>query len=62
MMPRERVAPYLERDSIVSHGIFDPDRVDILVSNCARQDSMGFPDNSALLGVLSTQMILEQFC
>jgi len=62
MMPRERVAPYLERDSIVSHGIFDPDRVDNLVSKCACQDRMGFPDNSALLGVLSTQMILEQFC
>ena len=62
MMPRERVAPYLERDSIVSHGIFDPDRVDILVSKCARQDRMEFLDNSALLGVLSTQMILEQFC
>ena len=59
---RARVAPYLARGAITSNGVFDPDRVDTLISKCARQDRLGFRDNSALLGVLSTQMILEQFC
>jgi asparagine synthase (glutamine-hydrolysing) len=61
-VPRSYIAPYLGRDSIASGGVFDPDRVDALIAKCARQERMGFRDNSALLGVLSTQMILGQFC
>ncbi len=61
-VPRSNIAPFLGRDSIFSAGVFDPDRVDALIAKCARQERMGFRDNSALLGVLSTQMLLEQFC
>jgi asparagine synthase (glutamine-hydrolysing) len=61
-VPRSYIAPYLGRESIASGGVFDPDRVDALIAKCSRQERMGFRDNSALLGVLSTQMILGQFC
>lgn len=60
--PRSNIEPYLGRDSIVKAGVFDPDRVESLMVKCARHGRMGFRDNSALLGVLSTQMLLEQFC
>lgn len=61
-VPRGTIAPHLDRDAIMSAGVFDPDRVETLLSKCSRQGRMGFRDNSALLGVISTQMILEQFC
>ncbi|MDM7940077.1 MAG: asparagine synthase (glutamine-hydrolyzing) [Methanothrix sp.] len=60
--PRSNIEPYLGRDSIVSAGVFDPDRVESLMAKCARQGRMSFRDNSALLGILSTQMLLDQFC
>lgn len=59
---RPEVAPYLARDAVATGGIFDPDRVDALIAKCSRLDRAGFRDNSALMGVLSTQMILKQFC
>ncbi len=61
-VPRNNIAPYLGRDSLLSAGVFDPDRVEHLIAKCSHQERMGFRDNSALLGILSTQMILEQFC
>ncbi|HPR56654.1 MAG TPA: asparagine synthase (glutamine-hydrolyzing) [Deltaproteobacteria bacterium] len=59
---RPEVAPYLARDAVATGGIFDPDRVDALIAKCSRLDRAGFRDNSALMGVLSTQMIMKQFC
>ena len=56
------VASYLEKDALVSRGIFDHNRVEMLIAKCARTDSPGFRDNSALLGVLSTQILLHDFC
>jgi asparagine synthase (glutamine-hydrolysing) len=59
---RADVAPYLDRDAVASGGIFDPDRVEMLVAKCSRITRAGFRDSSALLGLLSTQMLLKQFC
>lgn len=59
---REEVAPYLEREAVAAGSVFDPDRVEALVAKCSRLDRTGFRDTSALMGVLSTQMLLKQFC
>lgn len=59
---RGHVAAHLERDTLVSWGIFDPDRVENLIAKCAKADLSGFRDNSALLGILSTQILLDRFC
>jgi len=59
---RAHIAPYLERESITSNGVFDADRVGTLIAKCSSYNRMSFRDNSALLGILSTQMIFEQFC
>jgi asparagine synthase (glutamine-hydrolysing) len=59
---RENMVPFLERDAFVSRSIFDADRVERLVTKCAQSDLTGFRDNSALLGILSTQILLDKFC
>jgi asparagine synthase (glutamine-hydrolysing) len=59
---RENIAPYLQGDAVRRGGLFDPDRVQTLVAKCSRSEHTGFRDSSALLGVLSTQMLLSMFC
>jgi asparagine synthase (glutamine-hydrolysing) len=59
---RPEVRPYLERDAVHAGGVFDADRVDALIAKCSRTERSGFRDSSALLGVLSTQILLRQFC
>jgi len=59
---KNSVSQYLTRDAVVSGGVFDPDRVDRLVAKCAQNNLTGFRDNSALLAVLSTQIVLDKFC
>ncbi len=59
---RYHVAAHLASDSLMSRGIFDQKRVENLITKCAKTDPVGFRDNSALLGVLSTQILLDKFC
>lgn len=59
---RADVAPHLDREAVADGGVFDPDRVEALIAKCSRLNRAGFRDTSALLGVLSTQMLLKQFC
>lgn len=60
--PRPAIAPYLESDAIRAGGIFDAPMVDDLAQKCAQSSRLGFRDNSAFMGILSTQMVLEAFC
>lgn len=59
---RAEVAPYLDREAIAAGGVFDPDRVEALIAKCSRLKRAGFRDTSALIGVLSTQILMRQFC
>ncbi len=59
---RPEVRPYLERDAVHAGGVFDADRVEALIAKCSRMERTGFRDSSALVGVLSTQILLRQFC
>mgnify|MGYP005619604385 CR=1 FL=1 len=44
------------------HAVFDPQRVGMLVDKCSKADRLGFRDNRALVGILSTQILMEKFC
>jgi asparagine synthase (glutamine-hydrolysing) len=46
----------LSASAIASTGYFDPDAVDKLARKCRRQGLPGFRDNTAFLGILSTQL------
>ena len=59
---RDDVAAYLEQGALTTQGIFDPARVENLIVKCIKTERMGFRDNGALLGVLSTQILLDKFC
>ena len=52
----EHVRDALSASAIASAGYFDPDAVDKLVQKCRRQGLLGFRDNTAFLGILSTQL------
>ncbi|MGC9325243.1 MAG: asparagine synthase-related protein [Desulfomonilia bacterium] len=58
----DHVSPWLSRDSLKRHGVFDVERVWRLIAKCSRTDRLGFRDNSAFVGILSTQILLDQFC
>lgn len=59
---KESCARYLHEDSLRGAGIFTPAAVARLVEKCARSRRLGFRDSSALIGVLSTQMLAGLFC
>jgi asparagine synthase (glutamine-hydrolysing) len=46
----------LSRSAIVSAGYFEPNAVDKLVQKCRGQGLLGFRDNAAFVGILSTQL------
>lgn len=53
---------YLDEHSLRAAGIFDPDRVGSLVRKCASPSRTGFRDSSALVGILSSQILVQAFC
>ncbi len=54
---------FLSPEAISERGIFDPARVASLLEKGRRSESpLGFRDNSALLAILTTQIVCEQFC
>jgi asparagine synthase (glutamine-hydrolysing) len=52
---------FLSAECIEKHGIFDPVAVGALVRKFATGRAIGVTDDMALLGILSTQILLEQF-
>jgi asparagine synthase (glutamine-hydrolysing) len=52
----EPVREALSRPAIVAAGYFDPPAVDKLVQKCRRHPFVGFRDDSAFVGILSTQL------
>ena len=49
------------RERIEEDGLFQPEAVERLVEKARRGDAIGFKDNMALVGILSTQLVVEQF-
>lgn len=52
---------YLHKNSLNSTGLFNPDSVSRLMDKCAASNRLGFRDNSALVGILSTQILCRLF-
>ncbi|MCX7423505.1 MAG: asparagine synthase (glutamine-hydrolyzing) [Planctomycetia bacterium] len=57
----EYVDALLSPDSIRSAGLFDPDSVSKLVEKARTGAVIGTKDNMALVGILSAQLVVEQF-
>lgn len=55
------VLTHIEASRIAEAGYFEPRLVTQLVDKCKRSPSVGFRDNMALVGVLSTQVWSERF-
>ncbi len=55
------VGAALSRGAIAGAGMFDPGAVDKLLQKCRRSGEVGFRDNMAFLGVLSTQLWQQRF-
>jgi asparagine synthase (glutamine-hydrolysing) len=61
-MPRGNIAPYIDTSVIESSGLFEPKMVETLIRKCAESSRLGFRDNSAFIGIISTQILLSKFC
>ena len=55
------VKELLSEDRIRGFGYFNYDAVRLLVNKCKRGGVIGFKDNMALVGILSTQLLHKQF-
>ena len=51
----------LSADRIAREGIFDPDAVGLLAKKFRSGRAIGVKDNMALIGILSTQLVIDQF-
>lgn len=58
--PLPWVAELLSSGNLADAGYFDPVAVGKLVAKCAAGRAIGFPDNMAFVGVLSTMLLHEQ--
>ncbi|HEY3490792.1 MAG TPA: asparagine synthase (glutamine-hydrolyzing) [Candidatus Deferrimicrobiaceae bacterium] len=52
---------FLSKFAIAKGGIFNPDMVSKLVDKCRTSKVLGFKDNSSLIGILSTQILIDRF-
>ena len=59
--PENRLWEYLSEKSISKAGIFDSNKVSLLLKKASKTQKMGELDEMALAGILSTQMIHEQY-
>ncbi len=55
------VAELLSANRIRDDGVFHPEAVDNLVKKARRGKVIGIKDNMALVGILSTQLLIDQF-
>ena len=58
--PLEYVGELLSPSNIRAEGIFDPAAVQLLYEKCRGGRQLGFADNQAFVGVLSTMLVLQQ--
>jgi asparagine synthase (glutamine-hydrolysing) len=55
------VADMLSRQRIAADGLFNPSAVSGLVQKVRREEALGMKDNMALVGILSTQLLVQLF-
>lgn len=55
------VVELLSEKIISEYGYFNPKPVSLLVNKCRKGSAIGFKDNMALVGILSTQLLHKQF-
>ncbi len=55
------VGYWLSKEKISQSGIFDYKKTDRLARKCAANRQIGFRDNAAFLGIVSTQLLWEMF-
>ncbi len=60
--PRDSIRDYLACDGPGSTGLFDTAALQKLLDKCGRSGTLGFRDNSAFMGILSTRIIARLFC
>jgi asparagine synthase (glutamine-hydrolysing) len=58
---REETAELLDRRSLDDAGLFDPVAVDKLIEKCRAGRAIGFGDNMAFVGIVSTMLLHRQF-
>ncbi len=58
---REEAAELLEQRSLDDAGLFDPQSVKKLVDKCSAGRAIGFGDNMAFVGIVSTMLLHRQF-
>ena len=59
--PPDYVAELLSSARLRESGIFDPEAVQHLVAKAKAGRAIGIKDNMALVGILSTQLLVDQF-
>ena len=59
--PLDYIAYLLSERRVKEAGIFDPKAVRMLLGKCAQGRALGFADNQAFVGIVSTQLIDEMF-
>ncbi len=59
---KEGYTGFLGEGAVKDTRIFNADAVNRLVDKCAASSRLGFRDNSALVGILSTQILSRLFC
>jgi asparagine synthase (glutamine-hydrolysing) len=59
--PVDYVADLLSTDRLLASGYFDPVAVGKLVNKCRDGRAIGFSDNMAFVGILSTMLVDEFF-
>lgn len=55
------IGEVLSRKSIEDTGLFDPNAVEKLIQKFERGRAIGVRDNMALVGIVSTQLVMQQF-
>ena len=58
---RDETAELLDRHSLDDAGLFDPAAVSKLVEKCRAGRAIGFGDNMAFVGIVSTMLLYRQF-
>ena len=61
-MPRETIRDYLDAGGPQSAAMFDKKAVEKLITKCACAGKLGFRDNSAFMGILSSRILAKSFC
>jgi asparagine synthase (glutamine-hydrolysing) len=54
-------ADLLSPEAVRRFGLFDPQAVSLLVDKFQKNRAIGVKDNMAMIGVLSTQLLVQQF-